>query len=305
MTLSLTNDCTGPAPVPQKDPPKIFDFRDYRHYLKAWSHYLKHVKKDFTHRWFAEQAGFGSQSYFRMVVKGERNLSYATIDKFTKALALGKKESRYFASMVLYNQARAEADKTRYLGDMLELCPKSEATGLTRDQLEYLTSPLLVSLREMTALPDFREDIAWICAHLRVKPTPENVRHALKTLERLGLVVRDAQGQLKHSRVSLETNAAASESEILNYHRQRLDESRDAIMTAPADQWDIAAKTIPIPKKLLPRVSEMLHGVLDDITSLINQSGDDYHEVFQINMQLFPLTATKKDESTDNTREAS
>lgn len=274
--------------------PDIFEFRDYRAYLAATCRHLKATSRSFSHRRFAEKAGFGSQSYFRMVMNGERDISPAAAAKFAAALKLQKRQTRYFEAMVMYNQARGESEKSRYLEDMIALLPPRHVTGLAKQQLEYLTDSLFVILREMTALPDFQEDVEWIRAGLRRNVKPGEIRHALETLERLGLVVRDKDGKLRHSKTSLKTEQGARDIEILNYHRQILLESRDAIMTAPYDEWDIASKTIPVPKELLPRVGEILHGSLDEITRLVSEGSRDYNEVYQINMQLFPLTMTKQ-----------
>lgn len=274
--------------------PDVFEFRDYRAFLAACCKYLKAHSRAFTHRMFAAKAGFGSQSYLRMVMNGERDISQEAIQKFANALKLRKKQTRYFAAMVLYNQAHTEYDKSRYMEEMIAHLPDRNVTGLDKQKLEYLASNLFVTIREMTALPDFQEDIEWIRAGLRCNVKPGDVRHALAVLERLGLVVRGKDGKLRHSRRSLKTEPGMRDIEILNYHRQVLLESRDAIMTAPYDEWDIAAKTIPITKEALPRVQAILHDSLDKITRLVNEGSDRYHEVYQVNMQMFPLTMTKR-----------
>lgn len=271
----------------------IFAYTDYREFLKNYCARMKETTQYFSHRYFTKLAGLGSESYLRMVIKGERNLSPATISKFAKAMPFSKKEAVYFNVLVLYNQSLTDDEKSRYLEQVLSLRPRSTIAGLTRDQFEYLTNTLFVIIREMAALPDFKDDAVWIAQNLRRKSKPSEVQHALEVLERLKLLLRDQDGKLKHSGLSLDTPCGLPVLEMLNYHRQILMESKDAIMTAPYDEWDVYSHTIPVPKESLGKVSDLLRQCLDEITHVINVGSKNFNEVYQINIQMFPVTKTK------------
>jgi len=270
----------------------IFSFMDYREYIKAVSDHLKMTKSQFSQRYFARLAGFGSPSYLNMVIKGQRKITLPSVFKFAIAFKLNKKETAYFEALVNYNNAHSEREKERYFLQMIALRPRAILQGIEKDQFEYLTHPYYVVLREMVALPNFQEDPQWIAEHLREQVKVSEVKNALLVLERLKLLVRDKRGLLRHSGTSLEGPVNIPSVQILNYHRQMLSASKEALMAAPYDEWDAICKTIPIPKRLLPQVSEILRRSFDEITDLVNQSGADYHEVFQVNTQIFPFTKT-------------
>lgn len=282
-------------------PPKvdIFSFRDYRDYLKAVYEHLKATRRRFSYRYFAKTAGFGGQSYLRMVMDGERNLSPTSINKCTRALRLGKKETLYFETLVLYAQAKTPEDKERYYNQLAVLRPKVEIKGLSRDQFEYLTQSHFVAIRELAAMPEFEDDVTWIAKNLRKPLKPTEIKHALEVLERLKLLVRDKKGNLKHSHKTLQTPVDAPSHEIFDFHREVLAESRDAILSAPAGEWDVTSMTIPIPKASLSKVMDVLQSCREEIVDLISSGSEDYHEVFQINMQVFPVTKTKQQKTSD------
>lgn len=272
----------------------IYDFLNYRAYLKTVYEKRKAVDYGFSFRFFARMAGLGGQSYLRMVMDGKRNLSAASAAKFATALQLNKRESHYFEALVFHNQADNEADRDRYFSQILSLRPATKITGVTSDQLEYASSPLYVTLREMTAMPEFVEDVAWINDHLTQRVKPAEIRRALEVLEKLGLLIRDEQGQLKHSGLALQTPVDIESPEVLNYHRSALSESKDAILTAPPGEWDVASMTIPIPKEELAKIMDVLQKCREDIVGLINAGTRNFHEIYQINMQMFPVTKIKR-----------
>lgn len=267
----------------------VFTFIDYREFLKAYFEERKKAEEFFSYRYLARISGL-SRSYFKLLLDGNRNLSPQSATKLAKALKLSKKEVLYFETLVLYNQARSDEDKDRYFENLMGLRPPLPIQGMMPDQYEYFTKTYFVEIREMAAMAKFEENPRWICRHLRRHLTPAKAHHALEVLERLGLLVRDKKGKLKHSDKTLETPLHAESVDIFDYHRQLLNEAKEAITHAPFDEWDVGTVTIPMTKEALPRVMEILKKCREDIVDLINRGAQNYHEVFQINMQLFPVS---------------
>ncbi len=267
----------------------IFDFTNYRHYLKAYYRQVKAVRPYFSYRYFSRMAGLGGKNYLQMVMVGKRNLSSSTACKFARALRLTKKEAAYFEAMVLYTQADTSEEKDRYFAELLRLKPSIQIEGITPDQFEYLTNPLYVVIREMAAIKEFNGDPVWIRGHIRAMARPPEIKKALDLLEKLKLLVRDGAGNLTHSGKTVETPDVES-LEILNYHRQVLNETKEALVNIPYEERDITSMTIPIPQALIPEVKELLRKCREEIAALVNQSSNHFYEVFQINTQFFPVT---------------
>lgn len=267
----------------------VFSFLDYRKFLQALYANLKESGTFFSYRYFSRVSGV-SRSYLKLIMDGRRNLSPATITKFAKALKLNRKETAYFEALVLYNQADTDEERDRHFERALALKPRIEIEGLTPDQFEYLTKNHFVILREMSALPGFSDDPQWIAKNLRHPLKPREVKRALEVLERLGMLVRRPDGTLKHSGKVLETPLLAPSAEILNYHRQALSDSKEAILNAPFNEWDVGSMTIPMAEADIPKAMELMRKCREEIAAMINKGTRNFHEVFQVNMQLFPVT---------------
>lgn len=270
-------------------PISIFTFINYREFLKAYFEEQRQSDTIFSYRYLERLSGL-SRSYFKLLLDGKRNLSPQAANKLARALKLRKKELVYFETLVLYNQAQSDDEKDRYFEYLMTLRPSVPMEGMTPDQYEYFTKTYFVEIREMVVMPGFKEDPHWICQNLRRSLKPKEAQHALEVLERLKLVTRTRSGELKHSDKTIESPLHAQSLDIFNYHRQLLNEGKDAITTAPFEEWDVGTITIPMPKKALPRVMEILKKCREDVINFINRGEQNYHEVFQINMQMFPVS---------------
>src|SRR5690349_7504160 len=89
----------------------VYDFLDYRAYLRAFYEAEKARRPSFSHRLFSRVAGLRSPNFLKLVMDGERNLGDESIPKFVKGLGLGAEEAEFFADLVKFTQAEGVAEK--------------------------------------------------------------------------------------------------------------------------------------------------------------------------------------------------
>lgn len=268
----------------------VYGYMDFRAYLRDRFAYEKKTKKFFSFRYFARITGFGSSGYLKMVMDGDRNLSPNTISLVSKAFKLPKKEAAYFESLVLYNQAKSDQERDLYLERLAALQPTPVMTEVELDKYEYFTKRHFVIIREMIAVPGFIEDPAWIASKLTPPIKPKEALHALEVLLRLGLITRGQDGKLIQTNVTITTPSEIPAIEIFQYHGQMLSLAREALAKTRDDERDITALTIPIPSELLPEIKKRIQEFREGIINLVNSGGPQYHEVYQINIQCFPVS---------------
>lgn len=277
----------------KENPSDIFSYMDYRIYLKDRYVAEKAKKRHFSYRYFARIAGLSSPGYLKMVMDGDRNLSPTSIGQFAKALKFSKREAAYFEALVLFNQAKSDQERDLYFERLNALKPPVQLKGIEKDQYEYFTQKHFVVIREMIALPHFKEDYEWIAKRVKPAIKAKEAERAISVLFRLGLIKRDDDGKLIHSDASLTTPAEVASVEVYNFHRAMLNEAKEAMLTVPPEWRDITSLTIPIPRAALKEIKERIKGFREEIINIINKGSNDYHEVYQLNCQLFPVTETK------------
>ena len=273
----------------------IFDYMDYRRFLRDYYVEQKRRLKGFSYRSFARIAKFKSSGTLKLVIEGKRNISTMMVYQFAKALKLEARETAFFEALVLYDQAKDPREKHERLGKILSLKPAKKAKGLEGDQLRYYFRKHFVIIREMVALPHFREDAKWIAAQLIPPIEPHEARGAIESLLRLKLLERDANGKLCHSDASVSTSGEIESPEMYEFHREMINSARNALVLFPPDLRDITAITVPLSSAKLEKYKAMLRGFQLELINDINESGGaDFDGVFQFNFQFFPVTKIKE-----------
>ena len=119
---------------------------------------------------------------------GENNLSLKSIEKFAKAMKLGKEEAVFFRNLVLFNQATTSAEKQRYAEEIMRSRGYRRQHPLSESQFNYFKQWYLPLIRELPCLSDFKEDAEWIAQRITPQITPQEAQRALNELLKLGLL---------------------------------------------------------------------------------------------------------------------
>ncbi|MEK6707082.1 MAG: TIGR02147 family protein, partial [Bdellovibrionota bacterium] len=94
----------------------VFEFTDYRAYLKTFYEAKKDANTHYSMSTFARKAGLGqnSRGYLKLVIEGKRSLTPHTLRRFVEALGLAAREAMYFENLVYFNQAKTSKDREYY-----------------------------------------------------------------------------------------------------------------------------------------------------------------------------------------------
>lgn len=275
----------------------IFCYSDYRLLLNDFYEQRKALNPSgFSYRSFARTAGLGSKSYLRMVIEGKRNIGAETIKKFSKALRFNQKEAVYFEALVHYNQAKSDSERDLYLKKIVSLKVAYRFHNLDKETLKFFSNPYHIILREMVALPHFKEDYYWISECLGKKISPMDVRAVIKTLLKLKLLKRDSEKRLVLATGILKAPPNPESLEVFNYYSLILGIAKEMMFCTPRTDREFLSLTIPLAKEMLPKIREMLQANAEDIAHYVNQTKNrNFDDVFQVNIQMFPVSQTKKD----------
>lgn len=267
----------------------IFEYADYRRFLRDYYAAQKAKSAAFSHRNFSRRAGLRSSNFLSLVMKGERNLSSEMAPRFAKACGLAKREADFFCELVVYDQAKTTDEKQRAHDRLARFRKFREAHRLVDEQAAYHAHWYMPAVRELTALPGFREDPAWIAAILEPPISERQAAEGLATLCRLGLLVRDARGRLQQAQPLLTTGPGPLGHHIFVYHQVMLDLAKRALDHLPRAERDISSVTLSLPAAALPRLKQRIVEFRQELLQLAEHAGSA-ERVVQLNIQMFPLS---------------
>lgn len=274
--------------------PDIFTYLDYRAYLKDAFAGIKSGAPRLSFRTFAKKAGFTSPNFLQMVIQGKRNLSTAYQVITAKAFKLNKQETDFFQNLVGYDQAKSHEEKDLFYQRILKNGRYASAKTLDRSQYEFFSHWYIPVVRELLTHEGFRGDDAWIADRIRPRITPAQVGSARALLERLGLIRRNqGDGTWEFTSAVVSTESEVTDLALRNYHMAAIQLGHDAIKGFPPHERDIRSVTIGIPEKAFGELKTRVEGMWKDILAFAAQYGKA-ESVYQVNLQMFPLTRDRK-----------
>ncbi len=267
----------------------VFEYLDYRKFLADYYRYKKSQSKYFSYRLLVDKAGISSTGYISEVINGIRNLTRTKIPKIGKALSLSERELEYLEALVEFNHAKTQASKQIAYGNLLNALPP-KAQRLKQSQLEYFSKWYYVAVRESLAIYDMRENYEELARLLRPNILPSQVKAALKLLESLRLINKDAAGRWRatHSTVLSQTDESAAFM-VRSFQGEMIDLAKHALQTVPKEERDITTNTMSVSPAGLERVKGILKECHKRILEVV-QADKAEDRVFQLNLQLFPIT---------------
>ena len=268
--------------------PDIFNYLDYREYLRDYYDTAKHAVPAFSYRYFSRRAGFSSPNYLKLVMDGTRGLTDDSTRKMIKGLALDEDEARFFANLVAFDQADGAEQKNAAFEQVSASQRFRQARRIDHSMFEYLSKWYLPAIREMAARDDFREDPVWIADQLFPPITKSQASQALDLLFELGLLIRE-DGRVSRGEPTWTTGHEVRSLAIGNYHRQMLEQAAASIEAVPRELRDLSALTVVIDRETVTELKERVHAFRESLIERC-ESAEGRELVYQIGVQLFPLS---------------
>lgn len=281
------------TPVKTSQHEKIFEYLDHLAFLKDLVTAFKRQRPEFTMRYFAKKAGFGSPSYLKMVMDGTRQLTDKSMDRFCEALFISGREKKYFTALVNYNHATHPDEKNQLFAELMRLRPRKTTTPLDKKHIKYLTHHHYACIREMVLLKDFEENAKWIAARCLPRISPQDAREALTTLLELGFLKRDTSKKLIQSEPVAGTQAQTELVEAFHFHDAVLSKARQCLGHSTREERHFEALTIPVTPEIHDRLKQKILTFIEDALSEVNTRQNEFSEIYQLNVQFFPVTTQK------------
>ncbi len=278
--------------------PSVFEYSDYRAFLREMFQYKKETTPGYSHRYFARMAGFASPNFLKLVIDGQRSLTSASISQVAKGFKLKKPEREFFENLVYMNQTEDLAEKDHYYRKMIAIRPRDGIKKIDQAQYDYFSRWYLPVIRELAMFGDRSQTVEEIAGRLDPPVRVKDVETALDRLMQLGLIRKDAQGRWEQTDTLLSTGSEVKSVLIANFHREMIRMADTAIERFPAAKRDITALTLSIGKNRLPELKQKIAEFRQEILKSFAEDADP-DQVIQINIQVFPVT--RSDDKGDRT----
>ncbi len=265
----------------------VYDFNDYRKFLKYYYDDCKKLYPGFSYRSFAKKAQLKSANYLKLIIDRKRNLTEYYLDNFVSALKLKPDETSYFIQLVKMNNCKDPVRKGTLLKDLISTLIEKKVKTASSGEMKILQKWYIWVIREMINLKDFSDDPQYLAKRLFNLITPTQAAQALNILIEEGLVLKEGD-QYKLVDQYYSTKDEVLSLAIVHLMGEMLELSRNALHHFDFKQREISGLTISINQEDFEKVKEEIKQFRRQINLKYSSSQAD--DVYQMNIQFFPLT---------------
>ncbi|HEX2957795.1 MAG TPA: TIGR02147 family protein [Chitinispirillaceae bacterium] len=267
----------------------IYEYTDYREYLKDLIREKKHQKSSYSIRLLSIKSGIKSPGFLSMVLNNKRNITEELAQKIAAALGLGKKEERYFLLMVEYTHTKRIESKHDILQQMLMLSRTNPVRNLLPDQFDFYDKWYYSVIRELVEVTEVSDsNVDRIAELLEPQLKPREVRQALEILTRLGLIHKNEKGQYKRNDTLVSCGEDVRSVVIGKYQTTMIELSSAALQKVPREQRDFSTVTLSIDNSAFLQIKDCCSRFRKEILGIASHV-ENPDSIFQINIQCFPV----------------
>jgi uncharacterized protein (TIGR02147 family) len=265
----------------------VYQYLDYREFLKDYYEHKKTELLFFSYRFFAKKIGINYSILVRILNKS-LHLSEKKIEGVIKACHLNEKEGNFFEVLVCFNKAKNAKNAQIYFDKLLSI-KSFRQDVLLANQFEFFKKWYYTALWTFLQKAPFTGNFKELGLKLNPSLSVAETKSAIKLLVDLGLVEKDAQGTYRAIHTNVTTGQAWHSLAITEYQKAMIQLGYESLDRFPKKYRDVSTVTINLPRESLEEIREFIGKFRRSMIKLA-EGYTVAGSVYQLNIQLFPLT---------------
>ena len=290
---------------PDPTPPRLGAFTDYRRFLSEFYAHKRHQtrgdRRPYSYTNFAAAADIKSPNYLKLIIDGQRNLSPEMARKFARALTLTREETTEFLTLVEYSQAIEPLERNRHLKALADLrvrqqLKSGEIKTENWEKVPGWVTWVLYALTDQRGV-DFSPDELYRL--MRGKARPEEIRRGLERLLASGELVRHADtGEVHKGRELMSGSENVPVELVRKLQSELIYLGLESLFHDQPSEREIGAQTMALSEDEFEKLKFELRQFRKRWTKDVSVARREAkgNRVFQLNIQLFPVTAAGRGE---------
>lgn len=276
----------------------IFEFTDYRQFLKAYYEAKKAGNPRFSFQVFSDKAGFPNKGFVHNVIHGIKNLSKSSIIKLSNAMELTKMEAVYFENLVNFNQVESHGERNHCFEKLNAVRAINSQGGNAKqvrtDQYEFYSKWHHSAIRSIIDMYGFKGNYRWLAKMIRPRISPWQAHKSVKLLLKLGLIVKRKNGTYAIADKSITTGKEVVCLAVQNFHIDCARLAEKAITDLSREERNISGLTLGMSKEAYQRICEETQEFQKKVMTIAD-ADEEADRVYQFNFHLFPMSKFYKE----------
>lgn len=267
----------------------IYNYLEYRDFLQDHFNDEKANKSFYSYRYVSRKTGIDA-SYYVKVIQKQKHIGETKIAKLMDFLNLTGRKRDYFKILVSYNRTKNSTTAKELFSKLMNL---KNSIGSEICNYNYFAQWYTIPIRELLNSYNFEGDYKKLAKQFTPPLKESEARKAINTLKDLKMIFKDDNGFYRPNSAHLTTGDQWSSIAVKDFQKKMISLAEDALDRFPKDKRDISTVTVSTSEKCLELISDRLSQARCEIMELISAE-EEVDGVYQINLQVFPLTQREK-----------
>jgi len=269
----------------------IFDYLDYRAFLKDFYEEQKSCNNFFSYRYMGKRLNLDAGFLVR-IIQGRFHLADSKISKVTALCKFNQKEADYFETLVRFSKARTEKETKLYFEKLLSM-KQVCSSRMEEFQYEYYKKWYYSAVRALIDCSDFRGDYKDLASRPSPPISVKEVKKAVTLLESLDMIKKNAEGRYILSDAHITTGKEFHSLAVRNFQKDTINLAAESLDRHNKTERDITSLTLSLDREAMEDVRELAREFRRAVMKRIDEVPEP-ERVYQLNIQLFPMSENVK-----------
>ncbi|MEO6096226.1 MAG: TIGR02147 family protein [Fibrobacteria bacterium] len=269
--------------------PNLYQYSDYRLFLKDAYAMNKTKQASFSYRYLALKGGINSSAFFKYLFEGKRNLTKGSLLKTCLAFGLKDKEAEYFEHLVFFNQAKTIKEKNLYFDRLTKLRGLYDVKRVEESQFAFYSQWYHSAIRELLSIVKPSGDAKGLAHSLLPSITPKQAEESVELLQRLGFIHKDAQGKWRQRDPVLTTGNPITSQVVIQFQLKMLDLAREAYDRSLPEERLMSSTTLAVSESAVDLFKKRIRQFRSELLEMARVE-EAPERVYQLNLNFFPTS---------------
>lgn len=274
--------------------PIIFEYNNFRIFLDDYQKARYKIDREFSRIKICKRLGLpNSRSYFNDIVKGKK-LTPTYTERFIEVLELSGDEALFFQVLVKFNQADNTHERELYFEQLISLnhLPKRK---LEKDVFEYFKEWHHSAIRAIIDIGNFDDDYKELAKYVLPKISPNDVKNSIELLKKLSLIEKDSDGFYRQTERMISTGDSIKNELIKQHQLNCLETAKKILIKEPPLDKKFITKMVSVSEEGYARIEKKIKRCMKEISTIVHKDDKPADRVYQLNLQLFPGSDSKRE----------
>lgn len=269
--------------------PDIFQYSDYRAFLRDYFKEQKSENPAFSHQFFARKANIKSSGFVLHVMKAERNVTKPVLLNIARAMGLNATQTEYLEDLVSFDQAKTQSDREYYFDRISAKRKHIKATSLDDRQYKLYSEWYHSAIRELVTMVDKSSDHAALARLLIPAITPKQAKNSLTLQQDLG-ILRKSKSGYRQARPFISGGGPVRNTALVKFQKEMLQNAMAAWDRFKPDEITMHTVTLCMSEGLIDRIRQEIRDFKDKLLEIVGNEEKKPEKVFHLNINLFPVS---------------